>query len=515
MLYKTSSLNSRAHREQENPIRRSHICHALNKLAKYEADGKIAIMAITTDWLIANEIVALYKALGIENEFTKNYEALVKEIMERTGYDEEKLREALKQHISNDIREINNIKVISISKNENFNGHKLMYALISSPHRTESAEVPGIIKTIGVSHIILAETHSLIIKKRYKGIKIGMSIELPPSRWIAFQKEIKDKKLRDKLNKLYNNLIKPGEEAKVYHILAHILATGKDVIKRSVLLGINNDVIIVVLGDEDLLKSEAWRNVREEEKKKFAGVFKKLVEIFKKIFGIKDIKSANEAIKEDEKLSKEKLEEEEKRRKADKEFEKATGGDVKNAFRRFKDDAKNSALMAIIFAIIMNIGHRIGLYIMQIDETISKAIINTGTKIGRLRIGILTILALASWALLELDDIKDAYENIKKKTDGNFVNAVIMAFVGSVLAGIVIYGLIEDSPYAVNPRYALGYLVGAIFPDLEWFFNEYLYDTIMYIIQIIAMGGIVNWLIGTIVGEIVSMVLDDVLDACL
>jgi len=188
---------------------------------------------------------------------------------------------------------------------------------------------------------------------------------------------------------------------------------------------------------------------------------------------------------------------------------------VKDAFKRFKDDAKNSALMAIIFAIIMNIGHRIGLYIMQIDETISKAIINTGTKIGRLRIGILTILALASWALLELDDIKDAYENIKKKTDGNFVNAVIMAFVGSVLAGIVIYGLIEDSPYAVNPRYALGYLVGAIFPDLEWFFNEYLYDTIMYIIQIIAMGGIVNWLIGTIVGEIVSMVLDDVLDACL
>ena len=67
----------------------------------------------------------------------------------------------------------------------------------------------------------------------------------------------------------------------------------------------------------------------------------------------------------------------------------------------------------------------------------------------------------------------------------------------------------------MSPRYALGCFVGALFPDIEWFFNEYLYDTITYIIQIIAMGGIVNWLIGTIVGEIVSTALDEVLNACL
>jgi len=73
----------------------------------------------------------------------------------------------------------------------------------------------------------------------------------------------------------------------------------------------------------------------------------------------------------------------------------------------------------------------------------------------------------------------------------------------------------EDSPYAVNPRYALGYFVGALFPDIEWFFNEYLYDTVMYIIQIVAMGGIVNWIIGMVVGEIVSAALDEVLNVCL
>ena len=173
--------------------------------------------------------------------------------------------------------------------------------------------------------------------------------------------------------------------------------------------------------------------------------------------------------------------------------------------------------MIVIFAVVSQVGGYLGVRFMGEFPEVRDVLLNTGTEFGDGKyFGVLTVFAFVSWALLDLDDAVSAADRLIGKADSSgsvsdLVKEIFMVFIGSFLAGMVYYGLSAGSPYAVDPVHALGYLVGLIAPDLEWFFNEYLYDVIMYVVQIVAMGGIVNWLIAQIVGHVISVALGYVL----
>ncbi|MCD6164170.1 MAG: hypothetical protein J7J30_01860 [Candidatus Odinarchaeota archaeon] len=177
---------------------------------------------------------------------------------------------------------------------------------------------------------------------------------------------------------------------------------------------------------------------------------------------------------------------------------------VKETFKNILGKSLNaaaSAIFIIIFATTCFTGHIIGIKIYKRLPNNVKMVLKTNYG----KIYAYMALSLIAKILIDVDDWQDTW-NVIKRTKGensikNVVKTAVQTFLGCMLNGILIGMYLEGNINVVLADNIIPYIAQTVFGDNAWIFTKIIYPLIDTAIQIIGNGGPTMYLIGTILGN--------------
>ena len=174
------------------------------------------------------------------------------------------------------------------------------------------------------------------------------------------------------------------------------------------------------------------------------------------------------------------------------------------------DLSKTSVLCIALFASTCFLGTRIGMEVyVKLPENFKGTL-----KAGKGKIKVYVILALISYALMNIDDYQD-FSNLltNKNNDGSLkdmVKVLLQTFLGSILNGMLLQMLIEGNNVILAAQ-AIPYIARTLFGNNAWIFEKIIWPTIDTSIQIFANGGPTTYLLGIAIGTITTQILQQII----
>ncbi len=133
---------------------------------------------------------------------------------------------------------------------------------------------------------------------------------------------------------------------------------------------------------------------------------------------------------------------------------------------------------------------------------------------GKGKIKVYIILALISYALMNIDDYQDFSSLLTgKNSNGNLkdmIKVLLQTFLGSILNGILLQMLIEGNNVVLADQ-AIPYITRTLFVNNAWIFEKIIWPTIDTAIQIFANGGPTTYLLGIAIGTITTQILQQII----
>jgi len=174
------------------------------------------------------------------------------------------------------------------------------------------------------------------------------------------------------------------------------------------------------------------------------------------------------------------------------------------------DLSKTSILCIALFASTCFFGTRIGMEMyVKLPDSLKGTL-----KTGKGKIKVYIILALISYALMNIDDYQD-FSNLLtgKNSDGSLkdvIKVLLQTFLGSILNGILLQMLIEGNNVILADQ-AIPYIARTLFGNNAWIFEKIIWPTIDTTIQIFANGGPTTYLLGTAIGILTTQILQQII----
>ncbi len=115
------------------------------------------------------------------------------------------------------------------------------------------------------------------------------------------------------------------------------------------------------------------------------------------------------------------------------------------------------------------------------------------------------ILSFIAKVLIDVDDWQDTWNTITRTKNNNPIKNIVktaaQTFLGCMLNGILIGMYLEEKIDVVLADNIIPYIAQTVFGDNAWIFTKIIYPLIDTAIQIIGNGGPTMYLIGTILGN--------------
>ena len=493
-----------------------------------------SIIFTARDRVLCNEFLGLYLALGVGDDITLVRTYINDELFKMFGDSVEDVKREFKEKLIEHLRSLESTEKIKINRKEypsiyvrdknGFSDFELKYILLAPGGKVK--DLWPRIRILRRALMAYYDTHVLYMRKQLlehglrelfevKGLVIrnDLIVNLPPARDF-FTRAISDYyvTLGDEISSHLKQLYGKGDSTvkkniKIYHIILYkmMVSNTEYFYKIGKLLTPGDKAVLYFAANMEYLR----RDESDYGVGRAGEDYMRAKKIAESELGVGHLESADEIIVKEVKDVR-KYYNEEKKEELIKKRKKNDDDDVIGVIN--EGNLGNVGIMAAIVAIIMNVGIRLGIELLDMNPDISEVIHNTGTEVMGAKIGLHHIFALVAWALLDLDDVKDAIENIAgSEGGGSFLKSLMMVFLGAFLTGIEYHGILSGSPYAGDPSDVPGILAGLICPGYEWFFNDYVYPVLMYVVQIIAMGGPVSFVVGSLVGMVVSQALESIL----
>ncbi|MEX2702046.1 MAG: hypothetical protein Q6368_003120 [Candidatus Baldrarchaeota archaeon] len=169
-------------------------------------------------------------------------------------------------------------------------------------------------------------------------------------------------------------------------------------------------------------------------------------------------------------------------------------------------------VFAAIFATVSLLGHRLGAEIYKNMPNNAKSTLKSGY--GKIKNYVL--LACVSFILLNIDDYQDFINNFRDKKESgslkNVVKVLLQTFLGCVINGMLLQMLIEDkNSKVILADDVVPYIARNLFGNNAWIFEKIIWPIISTAIQVVANGGPITYLTGTIIGIITTKMLNTIL----